>query len=224
MLILPSDVPETWRQQAVEKNAYSTATCVREGEDICQNKGIHLPPWWGSHSRGHETGLEQWREMLASDLCESQCISVSVLSQGPRKEKRQFLFTWRLNMNSACAWGEPQFAQIVQFLKLCFCQHGTILTHSSLVRSTTHTWSAHSTGIFYSTVLCVLPLAFPSHLGGGCRARWLLTRQCRGRSATPLTPPPEVSEQPTQTFCVEGCESISVAEGMLIIEPFTDFL
>lgn len=163
MLILPSDVPETWRQQAVEKNAYSTATCVREGEDICQNKGIHLPPWWGSHSRGHETGLEQWREMLASDLCESQCISVSVLSQGPRKEKRQFLYTWRLNMNSACAWGEPQFAQIVQFLKLCFCQHGTILTHSSLVQEHyTHLiCSQHRDILFYSSVCAATGLSLP---------------------------------------------------------------
>lgn len=181
------------------------------------------------HSRGHEMWLERWatREMLASDLCGSQYIWISVLSQGPRKEKRQIICSWRLNTNSA--WGEPQFAQIVQFLKLCFFQYATILAAACL--GTLHTPDL-LTGQGYfilqfcvgCTTLCVLPVAFPSHLHGGYKARWLLTHQCHDISATPLTPWPGVSEQPTQTFYVKGYESITVPEGILIKEPFTDFL
>lgn len=169
------------------------------------------------------------REILPSDLCESQYICVSVLSQGPRKEKRQIICSWRLNINTACAWGEPQFAQIIQFLKLCFCQYATILAAACL--GTLHTPDLLTTQGYFILQLCmgcstlwVLPLAFPSHVHGGYEARWLLTHQCRDVSATPLTPWPKVSEQPTQTFYVEGYESITVTGGILIIELFIDFL
>lgn len=132
-----------------------TQPCVSKGgntfaerrEYFCLNGGAVTM----GHSRGHEMWLERWatREMLASDLCGSQYIWVSVLSQGPRKEKRQIICSWRLNTNSA--WGEPQFAQTVQFLKLCFFQYATILAAACL--GTLHT--QHRDILFYSSAWAV---------------------------------------------------------------------
>lgn len=154
MLLLPSDLPEIWGQQTVEKNANNTAMCVKRRQYICWKKGILLPQWWGCH---HGSQQRPWDVVGALSykgnagfrfMWKSVYLGLCA-KPGPQEGKTANICSWRLNTNSA--WGEPQFAQIVQFLKLCFFQYATILAAACL--GTLHT--QHRDILFYSSAWAV---------------------------------------------------------------------